>query len=170
MCSGASIQAGWSSQLWFQLTRSNSGQHRVNSVNRVNSGQQQVRVNSLVRSAVVNGFGSGQAAWSDSASDLVDSVKPSQLGQPGQLRVSTQSTQLTRSNQSTVLANTVECTLASRALETTSRSRKLASFAREYSGYISKLRHGWNRRTMKSRVLSGVQFPKRLRLFASAVQ
>ncbi|KAJ0435129.1 hypothetical protein Hdeb2414_s0064g00765861 [Helianthus debilis subsp. tardiflorus] len=31
----------------------------------------------------------------------------------------------------------------------------LASFAQEYSGCISKTRHGWNRRTMKSRVLSG---------------
>ncbi|KAM0014511.1 hypothetical protein Hdeb2414_s0035g00729531 [Helianthus debilis subsp. tardiflorus] len=58
--------------------------------------------------------------------------------------------------------NTVECTLASRALETTSRSRKLASFAQEYSGCISKTRHGWNRRTMKSRVLSGVHFLKDL--------
>ncbi|KAF5824266.1 hypothetical protein HanXRQr2_Chr00c014g0832871 [Helianthus annuus] len=46
----------------------------------------------------------------------------------------------------------------------------LASFAQEYSGCISKLRHCWNRRTMWSRVLSGVQFSKRLRLFASAVQ
>ncbi|KAM0016232.1 hypothetical protein Hdeb2414_s0030g00708371 [Helianthus debilis subsp. tardiflorus] len=58
--------------------------------------------------------------------------------------------------------NTVECTLASRALETTSRSRKLASFAQEYSGCISKTRHDWNRRTMKSRVLSGVHFLKDL--------
>ncbi|KAF5781826.1 hypothetical protein HanRHA438_Chr11g0501191 [Helianthus annuus] len=66
--------------------------------------------------------------------------------------------------------NTVECTLASRALETTSRSRKLASFAQEYSGCISKTRHGWNRGTMKSRVLSGRSTSKRLRLFASAVQ
>ncbi|KAM0004386.1 hypothetical protein Hdeb2414_s0245g00846401 [Helianthus debilis subsp. tardiflorus] len=31
----------------------------------------------------------------------------------------------------------------------------IASFAQEYSGCISKTRHGWNRRTMKSRVLSG---------------
>ncbi|XP_035842130.1 uncharacterized protein LOC110896620 [Helianthus annuus] len=31
----------------------------------------------------------------------------------------------------------------------------LASFAQEYSGCISKTKHGWNRRTMKSRVLSG---------------
>ncbi|KAM0010571.1 hypothetical protein Hdeb2414_s0005g00157001 [Helianthus debilis subsp. tardiflorus] len=34
----------------------------------------------------------------------------------------------------------------------------LVSFAQEYSGCISKTRHGWNKRTMKSRVLSGVQF------------
>uniref|UniRef100_A0A251T7P1 Uncharacterized protein n=1 Tax=Helianthus annuus TaxID=4232 RepID=A0A251T7P1_HELAN len=31
----------------------------------------------------------------------------------------------------------------------------LASFAQEYSGCFSKLWHGWNRGTMKSRVLSG---------------
>ncbi|MFS7997279.1 hypothetical protein Hanom_Chr12g01139831 [Helianthus anomalus] len=31
-----------------------------------------------------------------------------------------------------------------------------------FSGYISKTRHGWNRRTMKSRVLSGVHFLKDL--------
>ncbi|XP_035841134.1 uncharacterized protein LOC118488108 isoform X2 [Helianthus annuus] len=35
---------------------------------------------------------------------MVDSVKPSQLGQPGQLSESTRSTQLTRSTQSTFLA------------------------------------------------------------------
>ncbi|KAJ0679056.1 hypothetical protein HanOQP8_Chr12g0455001 [Helianthus annuus] len=35
--------------------------------------------------------------------------------------------------------NIVECTLASHVLETTSY---IASFAQEYSGYISKLRHG----------------------------
>ncbi|KAJ0549980.1 hypothetical protein HanRHA438_Chr07g0302671 [Helianthus annuus] len=46
----------------------------------------------------------------------------------------------------------------------------IASFAQEYSGCISKTRHGWNRRTMKSRVLSGCSTSKRLRLFASAVQ
>ncbi|KAJ0434880.1 hypothetical protein HanIR_Chr17g0886921 [Helianthus annuus] len=39
-----------------------------------------------------------------------------------------------------------------------------------FSGCISKTRHGWNRRTMKSRVLSGVQFLEVLALFASAVQ
>ncbi|MFS7929025.1 hypothetical protein Hanom_Chr04g00327721 [Helianthus anomalus] len=38
----------------------------------------------------------------------------------------------------------------------------IASFAQEYSGRISKTRHGWNRRTMKSRVLSGVHFLKDL--------
>ncbi|KAM0057375.1 hypothetical protein Hdeb2414_s0005g00157471 [Helianthus debilis subsp. tardiflorus] len=31
----------------------------------------------------------------------------------------------------------------------------LASFAQEYSGCFSNTRHGWNRRTMKSQVLSG---------------
>ncbi|KAJ0501858.1 hypothetical protein HanRHA438_Chr11g0507651 [Helianthus annuus] len=46
----------------------------------------------------------------------------------------------------------------------------LTSSAQEYSGCISKTRHGWNRRTMKSRVLSGRSFSRRLRLFASAVQ
>ncbi|MFS7997833.1 hypothetical protein Hanom_Chr12g01146601 [Helianthus anomalus] len=34
----------------------------------------------------------------------------------------------------------------------------IASFAQEYSSCISKTRHGWNRRTMKGRVLSGVHF------------
>ncbi|KAJ0525510.1 hypothetical protein HanHA300_Chr09g0312901 [Helianthus annuus] len=34
----------------------------------------------------------------------------------------------------------------------------IASLAHEYSGCISKTRHVWNRRTMKGRVLSGVQF------------
>ena len=34
----------------------------------------------------------------------------------------------------------------------------------------SKTRRSWNRKTMKSRVLSGVQFLERLSLFASAVQ
>ncbi|KAM0070993.1 hypothetical protein Hdeb2414_s0001g00019761 [Helianthus debilis subsp. tardiflorus] len=38
----------------------------------------------------------------------------------------------------------------------------IASFAQEYSGYSSKTRHGWNRRTMKSRVLRGVHFLKDL--------
>ncbi|MFS7913618.1 hypothetical protein Hanom_Chr02g00143821 [Helianthus anomalus] len=46
----------------------------------------------------------------------------------------------------------------------------LASFAQEYSGCTSKLRHGWNRRTMKSRVLSGRSFLEFLALTASAVQ
>uniref|UniRef100_A0A251T892 Uncharacterized protein n=1 Tax=Helianthus annuus TaxID=4232 RepID=A0A251T892_HELAN len=94
-------------------------------------------------------------------SNRVNSVNPGQHSE---------STQLTRSTQSNGSMNTVECTLASRALETTSRSRKLASFAQEYSGCISKTRHGWNRGTMKSRVLSGRSTSKRLRLFASAVQ
>ncbi|KAM0008783.1 hypothetical protein Hdeb2414_s0105g00795691 [Helianthus debilis subsp. tardiflorus] len=81
----------------------------------------------------------------------------------------TESTRLTQSTRSTSFSfstrrvwNIVECTLASLVLETTSRSRKLASFALEYSGYSSKTRHGWNRRTMKSRVLSGVHFLKDL--------
>ncbi|KAJ0611884.1 hypothetical protein HanHA300_Chr01g0020881 [Helianthus annuus] len=38
----------------------------------------------------------------------------------------------------------------------------LTSFAHEYSGCISKTRHGWNWRTMKSRVLSGRSISKRL--------
>ncbi|KAM0005202.1 hypothetical protein Hdeb2414_s0217g00836691 [Helianthus debilis subsp. tardiflorus] len=46
----------------------------------------------------------------------------------------------------------------------------LASFAQEYSGCFSKLWHGWNRRTMWSRVLSGVHFLEVLAIFASAVQ
>ncbi|KAM0031038.1 hypothetical protein Hdeb2414_s0017g00503941 [Helianthus debilis subsp. tardiflorus] len=46
----------------------------------------------------------------------------------------------------------------------------IASLAQEYSGCISKTRHGWNRRTMKSRVLSGRSISKRLSLIASAVQ
>ncbi|MFS8021334.1 hypothetical protein Hanom_Chr16g01426201 [Helianthus anomalus] len=44
-----------------------------------------------------------------------------------------------------------ECTLASNVMETTSRSR-----------CIFKTRQGWNRRTMKSRVLSDVHFLKDL--------
>ncbi|KAJ0805284.1 hypothetical protein HanPI659440_Chr02g0048121 [Helianthus annuus] len=39
-----------------------------------------------------------------------------------------------------------------------------------FSGCISKTRHGWNRRTMKSRVLSGRSISRSLSLFASAVQ
>ncbi|KAJ0549593.1 hypothetical protein HanHA300_Chr07g0235561 [Helianthus annuus] len=38
----------------------------------------------------------------------------------------------------------------------------IASLAQEYSGCIYKTRHGWNRRTMKSRVLSGRSFLKDL--------
>ncbi|KAM0043575.1 hypothetical protein Hdeb2414_s0010g00342841 [Helianthus debilis subsp. tardiflorus] len=46
----------------------------------------------------------------------------------------------------------------------------LASFAQEYLGCFSKLWHDWNRRTMWSRVLSGVHFLEVLAIFASAVQ
>ncbi|KAF5768919.1 hypothetical protein HanXRQr2_Chr14g0642151 [Helianthus annuus] len=41
----------------------------------------------------------------------------------------------------------------------------LASFAQEYSGCFSKPRHGWNRRTMWSRVLSGRSISRSLILF-----
>ncbi|KAJ0576324.1 hypothetical protein HanIR_Chr05g0223081 [Helianthus annuus] len=41
----------------------------------------------------------------------------------------------------------------------------IASFAQEYSGCFSKSRHGWNRRIMWSRVLSGRSFSRSLSLF-----
>ncbi|MFS7936553.1 hypothetical protein Hanom_Chr05g00416931 [Helianthus anomalus] len=55
-------------------------------------------------------------------------------------------------------------------LGTTSRSRNYLASHKEYSGYFSKLWHGWNRRTIWSRVLSGRSKSRSLSLFASAVQ
>ncbi|MFS7955076.1 hypothetical protein Hanom_Chr07g00638321 [Helianthus anomalus] len=46
----------------------------------------------------------------------------------------------------------------------------IASFAHGNSGYFCKSWHGWNRRTMKSRVLSGRSYSRSLALFASAMQ
>ncbi|MFS7986635.1 hypothetical protein Hanom_Chr11g01012641 [Helianthus anomalus] len=80
-------------QPWFGSVRGKSGQHQVTSSQswskvRLTGFGQRFRSSGLVRLS----FG------------MVDSVKPSQHGQPGQLIESTRSTQLTRSTQSTFLA------------------------------------------------------------------